>query len=115
MSIVRPPRRHHSVCYNLKCGRKGVGVVDRCLLGLPLRRSDVFEGDHMEIAAVARAEPDRSTGERYESLIRIANAIRAQKEPQELFGILVHELSQVIQFDGIAQFDESSHKINWHL
>ncbi len=69
----------------------------------------------MEMPAVALAEPDRSTAERYESLIRIANSIRAQKEPQELFGILVHELSQVIQFDGIAQFDESSHQITWHL
>jgi formate hydrogenlyase transcriptional activator len=65
--------------------------------------------------AVALAEPERSTAERYESLIRIANSIRAQQDPQELFGVLVHELSQVIQFDGIAQFDESSNKINWHL
>src|SRR6516225_9512096 len=64
---------------------------------------------------VARAEPEQSTAERYESLIRISNSIRAQQDPQELFGILVHELSQVIQFDGIAQFDESSNKISWHL
>jgi formate hydrogenlyase transcriptional activator len=48
-------------------------------------------------------------------LIRVANSIRAQQDPQGLFGVLVHELSQVIQFDGIAQFDESSNKINWHL
>lgn len=64
---------------------------------------------------VAHAEPEQSTAKRYESLIRIANSIRAQQDPQELFGVLVHELSQVIQFDGIAQFDESSNKINWHL
>jgi formate hydrogenlyase transcriptional activator len=69
----------------------------------------------METATLARVEARGSTAERYESLIRIANSIRAQKEPQELFGILVHELSQVIQFDGIAQFDESANKINWHL
>jgi formate hydrogenlyase transcriptional activator len=69
----------------------------------------------MEMLAVAPAEPERSTAERYESLIRISNSIRAQQDPQELFGILVHELSQVIQFDGIAQFDESSNKISWHL
>ena len=69
----------------------------------------------METVALARVESGRSTADRYESLIRIANSIRAQKEPQELFGILVHELSQVIQFDGIAQYDESSNKINWHL
>src|SRR5579871_4496986 len=69
----------------------------------------------MAISAFARMEPDRSTADRYEALIRIANSIRAQRDPKELFGILVHELSQVIQFDGIAQFDELSNKINWHL
>src|SRR5215831_13076098 len=69
----------------------------------------------MEMLAVAHAEPERSTAERYESLIRIANSIRTQQGPQELFEILVRELSQVVQVDGIAQFDESSNKINWHL
>jgi formate hydrogenlyase transcriptional activator len=69
----------------------------------------------MQMSALAPAEPEWSTAERYESLIRIANSIRAQTEPRELFGILVHELSQVIQFDAIAQFDESSNKVNWHL
>ena len=69
----------------------------------------------MQMLAVAHAEPERSTAQRYESLIRIANSIRAQQDPQELFSILVRELSQVIQVDGIAQFDESSNKINWHL
>jgi formate hydrogenlyase transcriptional activator len=52
---------------------------------------------------------------RYEALIRISNSIRARKEPKELFGILVHELSKVIPFDAIAQFDESANKVNWHL
>src|SRR5579871_244165 len=70
---------------------------------------------YMGTSAVAVAEPDRSTADRYESLIRIANSIRAGKEPRELFGILVHELSQVVPFDGIAQFDEQSNKVNWHF
>jgi len=39
----------------------------------------------------------------------------AQKEPRELFGILVHELGQVLHFDAIAQFDESSDKVEFHL
>src|SRR5215831_3627832 len=69
----------------------------------------------MGMLAVAQAGPELSTAERYESLIRIANSIRAQQDPEKLFGILVHELSQVIQFDGIAQFDEASNKVNWHL
>jgi formate hydrogenlyase transcriptional activator len=53
--------------------------------------------------------------ERYESLIRIAASIRAQREPNELFAMLVHELGQVVHFDGIAQFDESSNKVALHL
>ena len=60
-------------------------------------------------------EPDQSVAERYESLIRIATSIRAQKEPRELFGILVHELGQVVHFDAIAQFDEASNKVDFHL
>ena len=65
--------------------------------------------------AVAVAGGDQSTAARYESLIRIANFIRVPKEPEDLFHILAQELSQVIQFDAIAQFDESANKINWHL
>ena len=68
---------------------------------------------------VAEAESDRFTeepaAERYEALIRIAAAVRAQRDPRELFGILVHELGQVLQFDAIAQFDERSNKVDWHL
>jgi formate hydrogenlyase transcriptional activator len=69
----------------------------------------------MQMMAVARVEPDRSTADRYEALIRIANSIRSRTEPQELFNILVQELSRVIPFDGIAQFDEESNKVNWHF
>src|SRR5260370_5342550 len=69
----------------------------------------------MEAAAGAVVGADQSTAARYESLIRIANSIRVPKEPEELFNILVHELGQVIQFDGIAQFDESANKVNWHF
>ena len=69
----------------------------------------------MSTSAIALAEPDQSTAERYEALIRIANSIRARTEPKDLFRILAYELGKVIQFDGIAQFDESSNKINWHL
>ena len=67
------------------------------------------------MVAVQIAEADSSTAARYEALIRISNSIRARKEPQELFEILVHELGKVIPFDGIAQFDESSNKVHWHL
>jgi formate hydrogenlyase transcriptional activator len=60
-------------------------------------------------------EADRATDQRYEALIRMAASVRAQAEPRKLFGILVHELGQVLQFDAIAQYDERSNKVDWHL
>ena len=38
------------------------------------------------------AEIDESAAVRYEALIRISDSIRARKEPQDLFEILVQEL-----------------------
>ena len=64
---------------------------------------------------LAMAEQERTSAERYEALIRIANSIRARKDPSELFEMLVQELASIIPFDGIAQFDEQSNKVNWHL
>ena len=52
---------------------------------------------------------------RYEALIRISNSVRAQKDPDDLFQILVDELRNVVPFDAIAQFDESANKIRWHM
>jgi formate hydrogenlyase transcriptional activator len=52
---------------------------------------------------------------RYESLVRLAGAIRAHRDPEKLFQILVRELRKVVQFDAIAQFDESANKVYWHL
>jgi formate hydrogenlyase transcriptional activator len=69
----------------------------------------------MSTFGMAVAERSQSTAERYEALIRIANSIRAQKNPRELFGMLAHELGRVIQFDAIAQFDEAANKVDWHL
>src|SRR5262245_50537590 len=50
---------------------------------------------------------------RYQSLIRLAEAIRGGRNHEELFGILADELQRVVQFDGIAQYDESANKVNW--
>src|SRR5579862_9204759 len=69
----------------------------------------------MLISQASEIESDQSTAARYESLIRIAASVRSQKDPQELFGLLVEELSQVVQFDGIAQYDDASNKIHWHM
>jgi formate hydrogenlyase transcriptional activator len=69
----------------------------------------------MSTSAVLEVESHQSTAVRYESLIRIAASIRSQKEPRGLFELLVHELGQVIQFDAIAQYDETSNKVDWHM
>src|ERR1700683_4768107 len=67
------------------------------------------------LASIAATEADESVAERYESLIRIATSIRAQKDPRELFAVLVHELGKVVHFDAIAQYDEASNKVAYHL
>src|SRR6266853_6871395 len=59
--------------------------------------------------------PESSAFTRYESLVRLSQSIRTQREPKELFRLLVSELSKVVQFDAIAQFDEAASKIHWHL
>lgn len=70
----------------------------------------------MQAAMMARSlETEELPGARYESLIRLAEAIRAHYDPQDLFQILVSELGQVVQFDAIAQFDEALNKVHWHL
>ncbi len=58
---------------------------------------------------------DQLVGARFESLIRLANSIRAQHETKALFRVMVNELSPVIPFDAIARYDESSKKVDWHL
>ena len=68
----------------------------------------------MSASAILEME-SQSTATRYESLIRIAASVRSQKEPRGLFQLLVHELGQVIQFDAIAQYDEGSNKVDWHM
>jgi formate hydrogenlyase transcriptional activator len=67
----------------------------------------------MPAESVARAY--QSTAEHYQALIRIANAIRAGKDPRDFVALLAHELSNVIQLDAIAQFDEAANKVNLHL
>jgi formate hydrogenlyase transcriptional activator len=51
---------------------------------------------------------------RYESLIRLADAIRSRSGDDDLFTLLVDELRRVVPFDAIAQFDETSTKVNWY-
>jgi formate hydrogenlyase transcriptional activator len=67
------------------------------------------------VSARLEALSEQSVEARYQSLIRLADSIRSQHETKALFRVLVDELSQVIPFDAIAQFDESSKKVNWYL
>ena len=59
-----------------------------------------------EVAGAAEAA-------RYQSLIRLAEAIRSRTGDDDLFGLLVDEFRGTRPFDAIAQFDDTSTKINW--
>ena len=67
------------------------------------------------VTPIFENRPERALGARYQSLIRLAESVRAQRDPDELFRVLVDELRQVVDFDAIAQFDEASNKVNWRL
>jgi formate hydrogenlyase transcriptional activator len=58
---------------------------------------------------------DESINARYQSLIRLAESIRARRDPRELFDLLASELCSVVQFDAIAQYDEAANKVHWHV
>src|SRR5882762_9638333 len=61
------------------------------------------------------SETEKLPAARYESLIRLAEAIRTEQLPQELFHVLVRELGNVVRFDAVAQYDEALNKVNWYL
>src|SRR5512138_335016 len=52
---------------------------------------------------------------RYESLIRLAEAIRSRRDQSDLFDLLANELRSVVQFDAILQYDEAANKVRWLL
>src|SRR5258707_8068773 len=57
-----------------------------------------------------------SAATRFESLVRVSNAIGTHRDPQELFGALVRELHRVVQFDyiGVSIRDEKSNTFHRH-
>jgi formate hydrogenlyase transcriptional activator len=67
--------------------------------------ADVLEG----------ARSAQSLASRYESLIRLSEAIRSHWDEKDLFELLANELRQVVPFDAMAQFDHSGNRINWHF
>jgi formate hydrogenlyase transcriptional activator len=58
---------------------------------------------------------DGSLAARYESLIRMADAVRSHRDQRELFDLLSHELRRVVRFDAIVQYDDAANKVQWHL
>ena len=61
------------------------------------------------------AIPLRET--RYETLIRVSNAIGTYRDPQDLFRALVRELHRVVQFDsvGVSIHDQKSNTFHRHF
>src|SRR6266849_2280533 len=59
--------------------------------------------------------PTQSLAPRYESLIRLAEAIRSDRDQKDLFQLLADELRQVVPFDVMAQCDHAGNKVNWHF
>ncbi|MGC2015660.1 MAG: hypothetical protein WA657_07505, partial [Candidatus Acidiferrales bacterium] len=53
---------------------------------------------------------------RYETLIRVSNAIGTHRDPKELFSALVRELRRVVRFDciGVTIRDEKSNTFRRH-
>jgi formate hydrogenlyase transcriptional activator len=61
------------------------------------------------------AHSTQALGPRYESLIRLAEAIRSHRDQKDLFQLLADELRQVVAFDAMAQYDLAGNKVNWHF
>src|SRR6267378_355552 len=57
----------------------------------------------------------QSLAPRYESLIRLAEAIRSHRDQKDLFQLLADELRHVVPFDAMAQFDHAGNRVNWHF
>jgi formate hydrogenlyase transcriptional activator len=61
------------------------------------------------------AEPANGTNLRYRALIRLAEAIRSQPDPSDLFEALALQLHEFVPFDVMARFDRAANKVQWHL
>src|SRR3984893_15202242 len=52
---------------------------------------------------------------RFKALIRLAEAIRSHPDEKDLFGTLVNELREVVEFDVLCQFDGTANWVQWHF
>ncbi|HEY1239737.1 MAG TPA: sigma 54-interacting transcriptional regulator [Bryobacteraceae bacterium] len=71
--------------------------------------------DSSWVERLEEAGSEAALSDRYESLIRLSEAIRSQHDQKELFSLLARELRTVVPFDAIAQYDDRANKVNWHL
>ena len=52
---------------------------------------------------------------RFKALIRLAEAIRSLPDEKDLFGTLVNELREVVEFDVLCQFDGTANWVQWYF
>jgi formate hydrogenlyase transcriptional activator len=52
---------------------------------------------------------------RFKALIRLAEAIRSHPDEKDLFGTLVNELREVVEFDVLCQFDGTANWVTWYF
>jgi formate hydrogenlyase transcriptional activator len=69
----------------------------------------------MLLTADMPARARETLAPQFESLIRLAEAIRSHPDQKELFQLLADELREVVPFDAICQVDHDGNKINWHF
>jgi formate hydrogenlyase transcriptional activator len=73
----------------------------------------------MRMSPVAKVlEPASSFNElapRFIALNRLAEAIRSHTDEKDLFGTLVNELREVVEFDVLCQFDGTANWVQWYF
>jgi formate hydrogenlyase transcriptional activator len=69
----------------------------------------------MLLTADMLASPTQALAPQFESLIRLAEAIRSRPDQKDLFQVLADELREVVPFDAICQVDHAGNKVNWRF
>src|SRR5580700_10373906 len=112
-----PAIGQHGVTLSTRCC-KNQANPDRPRLHPTLLVGEIIAHSMAMVVAAPRLEEGRSTQSltpRYESLIRLAEAIRSHRDQKDLFQLLADELCQVVAFDAMAQYDLAGNKVNWHF
>src|SRR5580700_9555110 len=112
-----PAIGQHGVTLSTRCC-KNQANPDRPRLHPTLLVGEIIAHSMAMVVAAPRLEEGRSTqslAPRYESLIRLAEAIRSHRDEKDLFQLLADELRQVVPFDVMAHCDHAGNKVNWHF